>query len=195
MARWNGSSWSDDFGMVPVASPQPFDSPHVDLVLDEIGNPIVGWVNPSNRGHVAVWDGAVWSPSPEIFDMTEGGVALDSTRAPVIVSGGSGSFFVQHRVSADIWQPQPTIAVPPQARHPRIGAGADGLPVIAWYDAQTKSVGMGRWLGQRWDVRAPYFSPANAVDEAPQLVVDRWGTAWIGWRDTTGLFNLWMLNF
>ena len=127
--------------------------------------------------------------------MTEGGVALDSTRAPMIVSGGSGFFLVQHRVSADTWQPHPAIAVPPQARHPRIGAGADGRPVIAWYDAQTKSVGMGRWLGQRWDTRVPYFSPSNAADEAPQLVVDRWGTAWIGWRDTSGLFNLWMPNF
>ena len=127
--------------------------------------------------------------------MSEPYIALDSARAPMIVSGGSGSFFVQHLTTDTLWQPHPAAVTPPQARHPRIAAGPDGLSVLAWYDGQTKSVGMGRWTGKRWDVRAYAFSPTNARDEAPQLIVDRQGTAWIGWRDTAGQFNLWMSNY
>ena len=127
--------------------------------------------------------------------MTEPYLALDTTRAPMIVSQGTGTFLVQHRASANTWQPHPVVSVPPQARHPHIAAGPDGLPVVAWFDAQTKSVGMARWLGQRWDVRVPFFSPTNVVDEAPQLIIDRHGTAWAGWRDTDGQFNVWMLNY
>jgi hypothetical protein len=127
--------------------------------------------------------------------MTEPYLAFDAAGAPMIVTGGRGAFFVQHLTSGDLWQPQPAIATPPQARHPRLAAGPDGSPVLAWFDAQTKSVGMGRWIGERWDIRAYAFSPPNAMDEAPRMVVDRQGTAWLGWRDTTATFNLWMSNY
>jgi hypothetical protein len=50
-----------------------------------------------------------------------------------------------------------------------------------------------RWSGQRWDTRAFAFGN-NAIDQTPQLVVDRNGTAWIGWRDTSNRFNVWMSN-
>jgi hypothetical protein len=166
-----------------------------DMILDDLGSPIIAWVNPLARGHVAAWAENSWALAADIAEMTQPSVALGSTRAPMIVSQGTGTFLVQHRASATIWQPHPTVNVPPQSRHPRIAAGPDGLPVVAWYDAQTKSIGMGRWTGQRWDTRAPFFSPANAVDEAPQLIVDRHGTAWAGWRDSDGLFNIWMLNY
>ena len=46
----------------------------------------------------------------------------------------------------------------------------------------------------RWDTRAFTFGP-NSIDEAPQLAVDRNGTAWIGWRDASNQFNLWVPNF
>jgi hypothetical protein len=195
IARWTGSAWAETFGTVPISSQLPFTGTHFDMILGDGGYPIVGWINPANRGQVAAWDGAVWSRAPEIFDSTEASLALDSTGAPMIVSGGSGWFFVQHRAGVSTWQPQPALAVPLQSRHPRIAAGPDGQPVVAWYDAQTKSVGLARWVGQRWDTRAAFFSPANAVDEAPQLIVDRHGTSWAGWRDTDGQFNVWMLNY
>ena len=65
---------------------------------------------------------------------------------------------------------------------------------MAYYEAQTTSVGMARWTGQRWDTRAFAFGP-NAIDQAPQLVVDRNGSAWIGWRDAANQFNLWVPNY
>jgi hypothetical protein len=194
MARQTATGWSGDFGLIPIITEQPFDGPHFDMILDEKGNPIVSWINPASKGHVSVWDGSTWSAASEVADMTEPFLAADSTRAPMIVSGGGGAFFVQRLVS-NVWQPMPATAAPPQTRHPHVAAGPDGLPVLAWFDAQTKSVGMGRWLGQRWDTRAYAFSPPNALDEPPQVIVDRQGTAWIGWRDSTGQFNLWMSNF
>ena len=32
-------------------------------------------------------------------------------------------------------------------------------------------------------------------DKYGQMIVDRHGTAWVGWRDTAGQFNLWMSNY
>jgi hypothetical protein len=193
IARWMGSAWSRAFGTVPIVSQEPFPGPRFDMVLADDGNPIVSWVAQANRGNLSQWDGSTWRPAPEVSQVTEPFVAFDATRAPMIVSGGSGVFYVQHLVAGS-WQPHQPTAGPPQTTHPRLAAGPDGLPVLAWYDAQTKSVGMGRWTGQRWDIRAFAFG-INAVDEVPQLVVDRNGTAWVGWRDTTGQFNLWMANF
>jgi len=195
MARGTEAGWREDFGPLPIISQEPFDGVHFDMILAEDGSPLVSWINPANRGHLSAWNGTAWSAAPEVVDMIEPSIALDSARAPMIVSGGSGSFFVQHLTNDNLWQPQPTAAIPPQARHPRIAAGPDGLPVLAWYDGQTKSVGMGRWTGRRWDVRAYAFSPTNARDEAPQLIVDRQSTAWVGWRDSAGQFNLWMSNY
>jgi hypothetical protein len=194
MARQTPTGWNGDFGQIPIISQQAFDGPHFDMILDASGSPIVSWIAPANRGHVSLWDGSAWSAAFDIPDMTEPFLASDSTHAPMIVSGGSGTFFVQHLVG-NVLQPMPSVAAPPQTRHPHVAAGPDGLPILAWFDAQTQSVGMGRWLGQRWDTRAYAFSPANALDEPPQLVVDRQGTAWIGWRDSTGEFNLWMSNY
>jgi hypothetical protein len=51
-----------------------------------------------------------------------------------------------------------------------------------------------RWTGQAWDGRAFAFAQ-NAVEQVPQLIVDRYGTAWIGWRDTSNRFNVWMTNY
>jgi hypothetical protein len=195
LARWTGSAWAEEFGAVPIVSPQPFVGMPFDMILDDGGSPIVGWVNPITTGHVATWEDSSWTFAADVPDMTQPSLALDSTGAPMIVSQGSGTLLVQHRASATVWQPHPTVNVPPQSRHPRLAAGPDGFPVVAWYDAQTKSVGMGRWVGQRWNTRAAFLSPSNAADEAPQLIVDRHGTAWAGWRDTDGQFNIWMLNY
>jgi hypothetical protein len=115
----------------------------------------------------------------------------------MVVSAGSESFLVQRLVDGTAWQLLPVPAmVPPQARHPHIAAGPDGLPVVAYFDAQTIAVGITRWTGQRWDIRAYAFGEGRvALDEAPQLIVDRQGTAWISWRESTGLTNLWMSNY
>jgi hypothetical protein len=56
---------------------------------------------------------------------------------------------------------------------------------------------MARFSDLGWDTR-PYAFGLNAIDDqAPELVVDRQGTAWIGWRDHDNrrLFNLWISNY
>src|SRR5262249_37862759 len=110
-----------------------------------------------------------------------------------VVTGGGGSFVVQHLVAGNAWQLLPPASVPPQDRHPQIAAAPDGAPVLAWVNPATNVVGTGRWTGQLWDTRGYAFG-MNAADEAPQLVVDRQGTAWVGWKDS-GQFNLWMSNY
>lgn len=189
LTRWNGTAWNPVLDGIEFAN-----SAAMDMVIAD--NPIVSWIVPADTGHVSNWSGTTWTAAPDRAAMTEPYLALDSGRNPMIVTGGGGSFVVQHLVAGGTWQLLPAAAVPPKAMYPRIAAGPDGLPVLAYFDAQTVSVGMARWTGQRWDTRAWGFG-VNAVDAAPQLVVDRQGTAWIGWRDPGNLesFTLWMSNF
>ena len=188
LVHWDGTAWIPWFDGIEVGG-----NATMDLVLAE--NPIVSWIWPANQGHVSIGAGANWNAAPNPFAMDEPFVALDAAHNPLVVTGGSGSFVVQRLVNNE-WQVFPAIVVPPQADYPRIAAGPDGLPIVAWFDAQTKSVGMARWTGQRWDTRAFAFGP-HALDASPQLLIDRQGSAWIGWRDYSNLqaFTLWMSNY
>ena len=195
VARRAQSGWARDFGTIPITSLLPFDGNHFDMILGDDDNPIVSWINPSGTGHVSTWDGSAWTAAPDALSVNEPFLALDSRRRPMqIVTGGAGALLVQHLADENEWQILPVATVPPQVRHPRIAAGPSGLPVVTYYEAQTTSVGMARWTGQRWDTRAFAFG-SNAIDEAPQLIVDRNGTAWIGWRDAANQFNLWVPNY
>jgi hypothetical protein len=189
LARWNGTAWDPVFGGIEFAS-----SAGMDMIIAD--NPIVSWILPADTGHVSSWTGTTWTAASDRTAMSEPYLALDSARNPMIVTGGAGSFVVQHLAADGAWQLLPAAAVPPKATYPRIAAGPDGLPVLAYFDAQTVSVGLARWTGQRWDTRAFAFG-VNVADTAPQLVVDRQGTAWIGWRDNSNVdsFTLWMSNF
>lgn len=199
IARLTPAGWTQNYGTIPIVSQQPFDGPHFDMVLDGSDNPVIAWVAPSGTGHASMWNGSAWSAPLDVSgmsNMTEPFLALDPTGAPLAVAGGFGTFTVLRLDGSSGWQQFAVTTpggVPPQARHPRIAAAPDGTPVLGWFDAQTTSVGMGRWNGQSWIDHEPSFGP-NANDEAPQLVVNRYGTAWVGWRDTTGQFNLWMQN-
>jgi hypothetical protein len=185
LARWNGKEWDRGF--------DPLDVDAVGLMeMIVADNPVVSWIFPSGTGHVAIWSGTSWTPAPDVLGMTEPFMAFDSVHGPMVVTSQPGAFLVHRLVNGSSWQLLPAANVPPQARYPRIAAGPDGLPVVAYYDAQTRAVGMARWTGQRWDTRAVGFG-SNAVDETPQLIVDREGTAWIGWRDSQ--FNIWMSNY
>jgi Bacterial Ig-like domain len=185
LARWNGEKW--DRGFDPLGAPSVAQ---FDMIVGE--NPIVSWIFPEDTGHVSIWSGTSWTPAPDVPGMTEPFMAFDSGHGPMVVTSQPGTLLVQRLINGSSWQLLPAASVPPQASYPRIAAGPDGLPVIAYYDAQTRAVGMARWTGQRWDTRAVGFG-SNAVDETPQLIVDRQGTAWIGWRGSQ--FNIWMSNY
>lgn len=194
-ARRTRSGWNQDFGDIPITTLLPFDGNHFDMILDDDGNPIVSWINPSGTGHVSIWAGNEWKGTPDSLSVNEPHLALDARRQPMrVVTGGPGALLVQHLAAENEWQILPVAAVPPQVKHPRIGAGPSGLPVVAYFDAQTTSVGMARWTGQRWDTRAFAFG-SNSIDQPPQLVVDGNGSAWIGWSDGAHQFNLWVPNY
>jgi hypothetical protein len=195
LARRARTGWNQSYGSIPITTLLPFDGDHFDMILDDGDNPIVSWINPSGTGHVSTWDGGAWTDAPDALSVNEPFLALDSRQRPMqAVTGGAGALLVQHLAEENEWQLLPVATVPPQMKHPRIAAGPAGLPVVAYLDAQTSSVGMARWTGQRWDTRAYAFGP-NSIDQAPQLVVDRNGTAWIGWRDVANQFNLWVPNY
>jgi hypothetical protein len=190
IARRTDAGWNQMFGTVPVVGL----GGRFDMIVNDAGNPIVGWVDSSNVGHVSVWTGSAWAAAPDIPVMDEAFLALDSARNPMVVaSGGAGAFIVQH-LSDGSWDLMTPARVPPQAKHPKIGAGQRGLPVVAYFDAQTSTIGLVRWTGQAWGGQAFAFGP-NAVEQVPQLVVDRYGTAWVAWRDSTDQFNVWMTNY
>jgi hypothetical protein len=193
LARRTQAAWNQEFGTIPIATLLPFDRDNFDMILDDGGDPIVSWINPNGTGHVSSWKGA-WLATPDSLSVTEPFLALDSNRRPMrVVSGGPGALLVQHLTDAGEWQILPVAPVPPQAKHARIAADPSGLPVVAYFEAQTASVGMARWTGERWDTRAFSFGAA-AIDQPPQIVVDRNGTAWIGWRETANQFDIWMPN-
>lgn len=185
LARWNGQEWDRGFDSIEFPSFVWFD-----MIASD--NPIASWIFPESTGHVSVWSGTSWTPAPDVPGMTEPFMAFDSAHRPMVVTSQPGTLLVQILVNGSSWQLLPAANVPPQVRHPRIAAGPDGLPVVAYYDGQTQAVGMARWTGQRWDTRAVGFG-VNAFEEAPQLIVDRQGTAWIGWRDSQ--FHIWMSNY
>jgi hypothetical protein len=191
LARWNGTQWDRGFAAIDVGGSAPMD-----FVLSS-DNPIVSWVYPAGTGHVAKWSGTNWIVAPDLALMTEPFMALDAAGNPMVATGGSGSFIVQRLTSGNQWQPSLTASVPPQAIHPRIAAGPDGVPILAWVNASTEVVGMARFSDLGWDTR-PYAFGLNAIDDqAPELVVDRQGSAWVGWRDHDNrqLFNLWISNY
>jgi len=195
LARRTQTAWNQTFGTIPIATLLPFDGNNFDMILDDGGDPIVSWINPNGTGHVSIWNGGAWLPTPDSLSVSEPFLALDSNRRPMrVVSGGPGALLVQHLAGDDDWQILPVAPVPPQAKHARIAAGPSGLPVVAYYEAQTASVGMARWTGERWDTRAFTFGAA-AIDQPPQIVVDQNGTAWIGWRETANQFDIWMPNY
>jgi hypothetical protein len=191
LARWKGTQWDRGFPAIDIGGPAPMD-----LILSS-DNPIVSWVYPAGTGHLARWSGTTWIAAPDLALMTEPFLALDATGNPMVATGGSGSFIVQRLTGDNQWQPSLTAMVPPQSIHPRIAAGSDGVPILAWVNALTDVVGMARFSDLGWDTR-PYAFGLNASDDqAPELVVDRQGTAWIGWRDHDNrqLFNLWISNY
>jgi len=195
LARRTQNGWDQEFGAIPINTLLPFDGNHFDMILDDGGDPIVSWINPSGTGHVAAWNGGAWRATPDSPNVNEPFLALDSNRRPMgVVSGGPGALLVQRLGGENKWQILPVAPVPPQAKHPRIAAGPSGLPVVAYFEAQTASVGMARWTGERWDTRAFTFGAA-AIDQPPQIVVDRDGTAWIGWREAANQFDIWMPNY
>jgi hypothetical protein len=195
IARRTWSGWNEGFGPLPITTLPAFDGDRFDMILDDAGDPIVSWINPTSVGHVSMWRRGVWVNAPDVLGMDDPFMALDGARRPMVaVTNGAGGVLVQHLVDGDDWQLLPVARLPPHAKHLKIGAGATGLPVIAYFDAQTSSIGLARWNGQQWDTRAFAFAP-NAVDQVPQLVVDRDGTAWLGWRDDTDQFHVWMSNY
>ncbi len=147
LARWDREEWDRRFDPIEVPSFIQFD-----MIVGD--NPIVSWIFPEGTGHVSIWSGTSWTSAPDVPGMTEPFMALDSAHGPMVVTSQSGNILVQRLVNGSSWQLLPAASVPPQTTHPRIAAGPDGLPVVAYYDAQTKAVGMARWTGQRWDTRA-----------------------------------------
>jgi hypothetical protein len=166
------------------------------MVLGGDGNPIVAWADTlTQTGHVASGTGGAWMNAPDLpVPTSEPALALDATHGPMLVGGGAGQFTVETLMGGNAWQALQPAAVPAQASAQRIAAGQDGLPVLAWFDPQANSVGMARWTGSRWNVPSPLFSPGGASGEPPLLVVDGEGTAWIGWRDASGVFIVRMTN-
>jgi hypothetical protein len=194
MARRTDTGWNESFGTLPLTTLQPFDGLHFDMIMGDSGQPIVSWIDPRTLGHVSTWNGSNWTAAPDTEGMTEPWMALDSSRTPMVVLGSLGTFLVQHLAAGNSWQLLPPIMVPPTATHPRIAAGPAGLPVVAYFNSQWSDIGIARWTGQRWDTRAYAFGPSTAVEQVPQLVVDPYENAWVGWRDSTGQFNVWLVN-
>jgi len=190
LAKFDGSSWQQAFPKLPIGGPSTFD-----LALGANGDPVVAWVDNGSAGHVAIGAGGAWTNTPDFAMTSEAALALDSRGNPLVVTGKSGTIIVQRLTGGSAWQPLQAASIPPQSTHLRIATGPDDSPVLAWFEAQTTSVGMARWTGQQWDTRQVFFAPPLVADESPQLAVDRNGTAWIGWRDSAGVFSLWMMNY
>jgi hypothetical protein len=193
LARWSGTAWSPDFGSPPITGN------YAEVILDQAGNPIVAWVDASSSGHVSAWTGSVWTGNPLLPGVMREFLALDSDGNPMLI--GNSSFFEAFRIRSGSWEAVTPVAAPSgiYGQFPRLTTGVDHLPVIAWIDTSNnnqRTVAYARWLGTRWDARAGFFSQgSNTMDEVPQVVADRQGSVWVGWRNVSNAFNLWMSNY
>jgi hypothetical protein len=190
-ARSNGVTWEEPFQTLSIGANAAFD-----MVLDKNGNPVVCWTE-AGMGHISTWTGTAWKAAPDPTGVFEPFLALDSADAPMVLNGGT-SWFVDHLVDGS-WEHLSSMAVTSMySRHARLAAGSDHAPVVAWIDNPVSFAWVfQRWTGTQWDPRLWSVLPAAAVlDEVPQVVVDRQGSAWIGWRSSPNQsFNLWMSNY
>lgn len=192
LARSNGSEWENPFQSIAIG----IDST-VDMLLSGTETPIVSWKDSAQVGHVSTWTGTAWSAAPNLPAVPEPFLALDSSNHPMIVDRSGMNPVIDHLV-ANSWEPVSAMPATTSiyARHERLTAGSDHLPVVAWADQPVGAgLGLSRWTGMNWDARAGVFV-SNVIDETPQVVVDRQGSVWIGWRDATSQsFNIWMSNY
>jgi len=137
--------------------------------------------------------------SPPLGSVMQDFLALDSDGNPMLV--GNSTFFEAFRLRAGSWEAVTPVPAPSgiYGQFPRLTTGPDHMPVIAWIDTSNnnqRTVAYARWVGTRWDSRAGFFSQgSNTLDETPQVVVDRQGSVWVGWRNVSNVFNVWMSNY
>jgi hypothetical protein len=191
VARWDGSSWDKSIQTISTGTNSVFD-----MAITGSNNPIISWADSAGVWQVSTWTGTAWTYAPTPQRVFEPYFALDSLDAPMIVSGQFG-WLIDH-LMGDAWEHLTTMAITSTySRHARLAADPNHLPVVAWVDNPINyQLQVSRWTGTAWDTRAGQLSwPANVVDEAPQVVVDRQGSVWLGWREAgTSAFNIWMSN-
>jgi Bacterial Ig-like domain/Bacterial Ig domain len=194
VARWTGTSWDRSFGKFGLTS-----AGSASLILDGSGNPIVGFTV-GGTGFLSLptasfraWGGTAWTSGGSIL-LGEPFVAIDQASEPMMVAGAT----VDH-YSSGAWLSAISMAVPASSNSGgfHLATGLDHKPVVAWLDTTgTVEVGLARWTGTQWNARAGLFNAAGVVatTEAPGVLVDARGSAWVYWREGSSV-NVWMSNY
>lgn len=191
VGRWTGSQWDRSFGLLGL----PGVTSQI-LILDGNGNPIVGWNRSSFLSGFSAWNGTAWSsPRSNIFT-NEPFVALDQALEPIMLDQETAT--VVDRYANGTWSQEIAASVPvgSYSQNPHLAVTPDHEPVIAWIDTSgTAKVGLARWTGAQWVARAGLFNANYGVmAEAPAVVVDARGSAWVAWRENLTV-NVWMSNY
>jgi hypothetical protein len=194
IARWTGTAWDKSFGKLGLTNV----TSHT-LILDATGNPIVGLTTgtaglsslPSSG--FRAWNGTAWTSGGGLL-LGEPFVALSQLLEPMMLAGSTVDQY-----SSGAWLPAVSTPVPASTTSGafHLTTGTDHQPVVAWLDTTASvKVGLARWTGTQWSTRAGLFNASGVVvtTEAPGLVVDARGSAWVSWREGTSV-NVWMSNY
>jgi len=190
VARWTGSTWDISFGELGLTSVSNFD-----LAINDQDNPVVGIVG-STVG-LEVWTGTAWSPGASIGATTPF-VTLDSSDYPSMVQVQQSGWHVEHLTNGT-WLPAISTPIPvsTMSDSPRLAATRDRRPVVGWHDSSLPPgrIGIARWTGSAWDLRAGLVNGGSSpAGQPPSVVVDARDSIWIGWFENLEAF-VWMSNY
>jgi Bacterial Ig-like domain/Bacterial Ig domain len=197
VARWTGTAWDRSFGKFGQTNVTNHS-----LILDGVGNPVVGLVTFSGGGLASfsfpqagfrAWNGTGWTSGGGLI-LSGPFVALGQLQEPMMIDGSSVYHF-----SSGAWLPAVSAPVPTSGTVGgfHLTTGTDHLPVVAWLDSTGPvKVGLARWTGTAWNARAGLFSANGVVlnTESPGVLVDARGSAWVSWREGSSV-NVWMSNY
>jgi hypothetical protein len=158
LKRWNGTAWEELGGSATVGGvSQSGNGYSIDpaVAIDRNGKIYVTWAYvPSGGGlrvYVKQWDGTSWGPlgasvTTGISGTNDGfapAIRLDSTGAPIVAWNAEGAmcWIYVRRWDGTTWAELGTgsatgtgISGARGVSNPGMDIGADGIPVIAWWD-------------------------------------------------------------
>jgi hypothetical protein len=170
--RWNGSSWIQLGNALNVDTTQDGFVPS--LILDKLGNPIVGWVEikslfpnarDEKRLYVKGWNGSSWNLLGSTLNtfLEAGGILLASDDLGNIVAGfgesdgvSAYSYVKKYNPSTDPWTflGDSALTTSSSTIDANIALRGNDRPVVAWSsydtDRSKSTLNLKEWNGASW---------------------------------------------
>ncbi len=180
VARATAGSWDKSFGSIglPVLTTSVGVS---DLAVDDDGSVRVAWGGYNTPAGISVWQGGAWVTSAPQGSILRISARRDDTGAALALQARPALTVV--RLTENQWEPVFSMLPPATFIHACLGIGPDHRPAVGWMDGNN-ALGLARWLGTTWDMRAPASitamdGPGGVGDSL--MALDAQGNMWMKW--------------